>query len=184
MAESRLFLFLRAVNVGRLNKVPMKQLVAAVAAEGLGKADYLLHSGNLIFAANGGKTGRFDVKYLKTELERIILERFAVNTVVVARPEGQLEKLLIANPFDAPTGGSVQVSMWHGEPDADGWTALAAEEFGADRLHLRLREAYMSFGASSHDSRLGNALIERRLKVLATSRNVRTLERLLQLPRN
>lgn len=183
MSQDRLFLFLRAVNLGRVNKVPMKELMAAVAADGLGKADYLLQSGNLIFPADtdnrSQRTGD-----LKRQLERIVMKRFNVSTAAIARTESELSTLLAENPLDTRPGGSVHVSMWDDEPDGEGWEALGAEEFGADLLHLRWREAYMSFGGASHTSRLGNALIERRLKVSATARNVRTLERLLQLPRS
>jgi uncharacterized protein (DUF1697 family) len=176
MTTGRMFIFLRAVNLGKRNKVPMRELVAAIEAAGLGEAGYLLQTGNLIFPELP-----VGLPELRTTLERLVLDRFQVQTSVIARTPGQLGRVLAECPFAAPEGGSIQVSMWDAQPDPDGLQALAADDYGADSLHLTEQEAFMRYAASSRTTRLNNSLIERRLKLPATARNIRTLQRLLDL---
>lgn len=199
-----LFAFLRAVNLGKHNKVPMKQLIAALAAAGLPPAEYLLASGNLIFGANARATGRESgsatgrakgtatgsateaterpPRSLGSELERLIEKEFGVTTAVVFRTPDELQKIVDANPFDVPAGGSVHVSLWNvGERIArDARRQLADTDFGPDMIALVGDSAYMHFPATSHTSKLSNQVIERRLEVRATARNINTFERLLR----
>lgn len=44
----------RAVNLGSTNKVPMKRLIDVLQAQGAGKPNYLLQSGNPFAAPYGG----------------------------------------------------------------------------------------------------------------------------------
>jgi uncharacterized protein (DUF1697 family) len=178
MTKERVFLFLRAVNLGRRNKVGMDRLIKGVSAAGLGEARYLLQSGNLIFPE-----ARMPVSELRMAIEELIRDDFGVETVVIVRRPAELTQLLARVPFGVPEGGSIQISMWNDAHDEAGYESLQAGDYGEDRLHLLEREAVMRFSSNARASRLGNALIERRLRVPATARNIRTLERLLDLSR-
>lgn len=169
-------LFLRAVNLGKTNKVPMKLLVAAMEREGLGKVGYLLQSGNVIVA--GADQEPAD---LKRRTERLIQAEFGVSTVAISRTPTQFATVVATNPYTAPEGGNVHVAFWDDTPEPANLAALAAETFADAQLTLLGNEAYMRYEGSTHTSKLSNALLERRLKVPTTLRNVRTLERLLSL---
>ncbi len=167
------FAFLRAVNVGGKNKVPMKELVVAVRGAGLGDADYLLQSGNLALSATD-----LSDQDLREGLERLLATRFDVQTRVVLRTPAALAQALSLNPF--ADHELVHVALWDEEPDADGLKALTEETFADAQLQLAPGTAYISYTGGSHNSKLTGALIERRLKVAATARNLRTLERMLK----
>ena len=169
-------LFLRAVNLGKTNKVPMKQLVAAMERECLGQVSYLLQSGNVIVAGTDLEAGQ-----LERHTEQLIEAEFGVNTVAIRRTPAQLATVVATNPYTAPDGGNVHVAFWEETPEKENLAALAAETFADAQLTLLGNEAYMRYEGSTHTSKLSNALLERRLKVPTTSRNVRTLERLLAL---
>lgn len=175
MADA-VILLLRAVNLGKRNKVPMKELMRLLRDDGLGEPSYLLQSGNVVVSRPAVAPAE-----LKRRAEGLVAEAFGVETVAVLRTADALARALAANPFEAPTGGSVQVSFWDEAVPAERLAALAEERFPDAQLHLTTREAYMRFESSTHASRLGNHMIERRLQVPATARNVRTLERLLEL---
>ena len=169
-------LLLRAVNLGNTNKVPMKRLMQVMSAAGLGEPSFLLQSGNVI--VSDPQLARGD---LKRAAEELILSEFGVSTVAIARTPAQLAQAVAANPFTASAGGSVQVAFWDAAPEADYLAALAAERFEDAELSLAEGAAYMRYEGSSHTSKLSNALLERRLKVPSTARNVNTLHRLLAL---
>ena len=167
------FAFLRSVNLGKHNKVPMKELVAALEETGLGPVDYLLASRNLVFRE--GVPGD-----LRDRVKELILERFGVETDVILRDTEQLQALLDANPFGVPEAGSVQISIWDGSADPEGLRQLLAADHSPDELHPADNALIIRYAGSSHDSKLNNNLIIRRLKVQSTLRNVRTFSRLLE----
>lgn len=171
-----LFAFLRAVNLGKHNKVPMKPLMTALEANGFPPAAYLLASGNVVFMPSDGALETAD---LRDRLVGLIADEFGVRTDAVMRRPGRLRDHLAADPF-TPTGVvPVYVSMWDGEPDPDGLTYLAEQDFSPHAVKLTDGAAIMGFDRTSHDAKLSNALLEKRLGVKATARNVNTLDRLL-----
>ncbi len=169
-----LFAFLRAVNVGGANKVPMAALVELLAGRGFPPTGYLLASGNLAIEAPPDAAPE-----LRAALVEAVYEGFGVRTDVVFRTPDQLAGLLRDDPFTPAGWRVVHVSLWDDQPDAEGLRVLAADDYAPDALHLVDGAAYMAYAGSSHTSRLGNALVERRLKVPATARNLNTLQRLL-----
>ena len=166
------FAFLRAVNLGKHNKVPMRELVNLLEAEGLGPVAFMLASGNLVFP----EPVRTD---LGERLKALIHAHFGVDTDLILRDAASLRSLVAANPFGVPQEGSVQISIWDGQPDADGLALLAGTDHKPDELHLVEGAAIIRYASSSHDSKLSNNLIIRRLGVPATLRNVKTFIRLL-----
>lgn len=167
------FAFLRAINLGKHNKVPMKELMALLEARGLGPATFLLASGNLIFPHGAPDQ-------IKQTLKQLIAEKFAVDTDAIMRSSADLRALVDANPYGVPETGSVQISIWDGTADPYGLEELAAMDHGADQLTLVTGAAIIRYPGSSHDSKLSNNLISRRLKVPTTLRNVKTFIRLLE----
>lgn len=166
------FAFLRAVNLGKHNKVPMKQLMEVLASEVKEPVTYLLASGNLIFP-DGAPA---DIAGL---LRQVIAREFIVETDAIMRDSDGLRTLIDMNPYGVPETGSVQISIWDGEPSAEGLTRLAALEHAPDQLTLVPGAAIIRYADSSHDSKLSNNLVMRHLKVPATLRNVKTFIRLI-----
>jgi uncharacterized protein (DUF1697 family) len=170
-----LFAFLRAVNLGKHNKVPMAGLMDLLKANSFPEAKYMLASGNVVFLERAP-----DTEELRTRLVDLVEVEFGVRTAVVLRTPEDLRDHLASDPFTRTGMSRVYVSMWDGKPDPEGLESLEGEDFSPDRLHLVEGAAIMGYAAGSHDSKLLNALIEKRLKVRATARNVNTFRRLLE----
>lgn len=166
------FAFLRSVNLGKHNKVPMKELISQLDARDLGPATYLLASGNLIFPQGASPD-------IRARLKELIAQQFSVDTDVIMRTSAQLHELVAANPYGVPDEGSVQISIWDGEADEDGLKELLAADHSPDELQPADRALIIRYAGSSHDSKLNNNLIIRRLGVQSTLRNVKTFIRLL-----
>lgn len=172
-----LFAFLRAVNLGKHNKVPMKRLMELLADEGFPPAEFLLASGNLVFGSTKRAT-----KALRTDLERLVEREFGVKTSPVLRTSAALADVVGADPFDHPAGGRVHVALWNRDEKvaSEALRELAGTDFSPDEIALIENGAYLRFASTSHDSRLSNAVIERKLGVRSTVRNVNTFKRLLE----
>lgn len=167
------FAFLRAVNLGKRNKVPMKDLLALMDARGLAPAEYMLASGNLIFT-DGAADDTGPV------LKRLILEEFQVDTDVFLRSVADIQEMVTRNPYGIPETGSVQIAIWDGVADQAGLDWLTGTDHGNDQVQLLEKAAIIRYGSSSHDSRLSGALLTRRLDAPNTIRNVKTFVRLLE----
>lgn len=170
-----LFAFLRAVNLGKHNKVPMAGLMAAMEECSFPPSGYLLASGNLVLGADPGEAAE-----LRGRLVDLVASEFGVATDALFRTPTGLRTLLAADPYTPRGMRPVYVSIWDDEPDTEGLKWLAAQDFSPDELTLVEGAAIMGYETTSHDSRLSNALIERRLGVAATGRNVNTFRRLLE----
>jgi len=171
-----LFAFLRAVNLGKHNKVPMKRLMELLAERDFPPTAYLLASGNIVFGPSEGGHDR-----LAADLEHLIADEFGVDTAVIYRTPEQLQEDVDANPFSVPQGGSVHLALWNsGENVPDEKRAeLAGIDAGEDSLKLIGDAAYLRFAVTSHTSKLSNQLLQRRLGVRSTARNLNTMLRLL-----
>lgn len=167
------FAFLRGVNVGGKNKLPMKELVKALSGAGFGGADYLLQSGNLALPA-----ADMTDEDLREGLESLVAASFGVETRVVLRTPQALAHTLALNPF--PDHANVHLAMWDGEPTPGAVDALTRETFADAAIHLVPGAAFLSYTGESHTSKLNNKLLERRLGVSTTARNLRTLGRMLE----
>jgi len=79
MADA-VILLLRAVNLGKRNKVPMKELMRLLRDDGLGEPSYLLQSGNVVVSRPAVAPAE-----LKRRAEGLVAEAFGVETVAVLR---------------------------------------------------------------------------------------------------
>jgi uncharacterized protein (DUF1697 family) len=86
--------FLRGINVGGRNAVPMADLRDMVGGLGFTGAKTLLQSGNLVFTAASKSASALE-KQLEQETEK----RFGVAADYVIRSEKELAQVVAANPF-------------------------------------------------------------------------------------
>lgn len=167
------FAFLRAVNVGGRSKLPIRELVAAAAAAGLGTTEFLLQSGNLAVHDSA-----LSDQELRAALEHLAAERFGVATRIVLRTPKALSDTLALNPYaDQPT---VYLNMWDEEPTPTAVEELARSKFDDAAFHIVPGAMFILYAGQSHTSKLTNTFIERKLGVYATARNLRTLVRMLE----
>ncbi len=164
---------LRAVNVGG-RKVLMADLRQVVSQAGFEAPQTLLASGNVLFGTtlSAAETAR--------TLEATILKALGVATDVMVRDHGDLAAVIAANPFpdiakSRPNG--LAAIFLSGEPqqelDCLKTACIAGEDVRSGPGCL-----YVWFPNGLGNSRLSNAILERRLSVRATARNWNTVARL------
>lgn len=169
---------LRAVNVGG-RKLAMADLRALIAELGFGDARTLLQSGNLVFDARG--LGGAD---LEAKLEAKTREHLGLAADYLVRTADEWARIVAANPFPAEAErdpSHLVVMLLKAAPAADATAALQAAIVGREQVRGLGRELYITYPDGIGDSKLINAVIERRLGVRATGRNWNTVLRLAQL---
>jgi uncharacterized protein (DUF1697 family) len=162
--------FLRAVNLGPRNKVPMAQLRTLLEDAGYENIKTYLASGNVLL---DGPAGR---KALGSDLERLVLDAFGVTTAAILRKPRELAATVTAHPFGHPS--ETHVAFLAARPAKEAADRLEAFDLDAVLLGAEL---YLQLPRGVHGSRLSNARIESLLGVPATLRNWRTVVALAEL---
>jgi uncharacterized protein (DUF1697 family) len=165
---------LRAVNLGRDNKVPMAELRTLLEDAGYEGVRTYIASGNVLLE---GPAGRAE---LGTALERLVADAFGVTTTAILRRPRELVGTVDAHPFGADTSRT-HVAFLAKRPTRAAAARLAAVDPGADRAVLTGAEVYLRLAAGVQGSRLPIARVESLLGVSATVRNWRTVVALAEL---
>jgi len=170
---------LRGVNVGGANRLPMADLRALAAREGLLRPQTLLQSGNLIFeAAEAPETD------LEPRLEAAIARDCGLTVDVVIRSAGAWRALVAANPFPAEARddpGHLLVVSLKSDPVEQAEARLKAAIVGPEVARIVGREAFIHYPAGAGASRLMPAVIDRALGTRGTARNWNTVTKIAAL---
>jgi uncharacterized protein (DUF1697 family) len=163
--------FLRAVNLGARNKVPMTPLRELFEREGCAGVRTYVQSGNVVFEhrspdANG--------------LAAAIAEEFGVETVVVLRRARQLRTLAAHHPFGKDTSSTHVAFPASPLSKRDRTTVLRLAE-GEDEIALVGGEIVLRYPGGFQRARLTPGRIERELGISVTARNWRTVMRLVAM---
>lgn len=172
---------LRGINVGGKRKILMADLKALFEGLGLHQPTTYIQSGNVIFDAEEGRT---QVE-LAQAIERAIAEAFGFDVPVILRSPSELEAAVAQNPFcQAGTDiGHLHLAFLSEAPAQSQKEALESMDFGPDRLAVNGKDAFVYCEGKYHESKLTNGFLEQKLKVKATTRNWKTVRKLLELSR-
>lgn len=166
--------FLRGINVGGRNMVPMAKLTALHEALGFENVRTHLQSGNVVFTTRKTEPAKL-AKKIAAELGEI---------VVVVRSTSELREAVAQNPFPdaAKSDPSGLVVIFLTEvPTAAAKKSLLDIDVGPERKAFAGRELYVHYGAGMGRSKLTNTLIEKKLGVRGTARNWNTVTRMLEI---
>jgi uncharacterized protein (DUF1697 family) len=168
---------LRAVNVGGV-KVRMDRLRDAVTALGLDRVSTYIQSGNVVFAGGGE-----DPDELASRLEDAVAAEFGIDVPVLVRSADDLARIVVANPMRTRgvDEAKLHVTFLASEPAAERVDAVAPDAGGADGFAVVRREVYLHCPGGYGTTKLHNGFWERKLGVVATTRNWRTVTTLRDL---
>jgi uncharacterized protein (DUF1697 family) len=171
---------LRAVNVAGRNRVPMRELEAAVS--GLGHRDVAtyLQSGNVVFRARSGNE-----EAVRNGLERGLEEAFGREIVALVRSSPDLAQIVSRAPWagEELDHRTVHVAFLAAVPGPDRIPGLDPDRSPPDTVAVDGRQAYLRYPGGSGRTKLTLDYLERTLGVQGTARNWRTVTALAELAR-
>jgi len=170
---------LRAVNVGG-RSVAMADLRTMLTELRCANPRTLLQSGNAVFVM-GAKTS---AAALEKKLEAEAQRRFGFAVAFMLRTADEWDGIIARNPFpDAAKNDPARLVLMalKGAPDAAAVKALRDGYKGPETIHVSGRDAYLIYPEGQGNSKLTNALIERKLGVAGTARNWNTVLKLAAL---
>lgn len=170
---------LRGVNLGGHRKVKMEDLRALYESLGLEDVRTHINSGNVLF-----KTSARDLVRLRQRIEDAIESKFGFRSDVILRTPDELRQVIATNPFAARPGldGSrLAITFLAAEPSAGARRQVLAIDAAPEELRCAGRELYIYFPNGMARPKLSMAVVERMLQTAATSRNLNTVRKLLEL---
>lgn len=174
---TRMVALLRGINVGKAKRVAMADLRAALDAAGFAEVRTHLQTGNVVLDCPDDR-----VSALVVDIGRVVHE-LGVDCAVLTRTADELAAAIDGDPLaDVATDDSRHLlAFLDGDPDPAAVTELIGGDFGADRIAVLGRHAYLWCAAGILDSPLKPLTLDTRLGVGVTTRNWRTVTRLAVL---
>lgn len=152
---------IRGINVGGNKKLSMADLKAVCESLGYTNVRTLLNSGNVVFEAKKCKAA---------DVEKAL----PIEARVILRTPAELKKAIARNPLKGEPN-RVMIMFLEREPEG-GFEWPGPETFRLDGSHV-----YLYYPDGGGSSKLTNTLIERKLGVAGTTRNLNTVTKLLDL---
>jgi uncharacterized protein (DUF1697 family) len=168
--------FLRGINVGGHHIVKMEELRAVLSSIGLENVKTYIQSGNVIF-----ETAEKAVEALTGKIERKLFEWLGFEVKVMLRTIPELIAAARRNPFSESEEVKVYVTFLPDAPDEDAVHAVEALSNELESFRIKDRELYSSLDRSVKKSLFTGNFTEKHLKMSGTTRNLRTIEKMIAL---
>lgn len=168
-------ILLRGVMPTGRNKVPMTPLREALEDAGLARVRTYIQSGNVLADSRLGQ------RKIEQLVHDVIADRFGGDITVMARTPREIAALVEANPFGTADPGKLFLTLLGGEPDPDRVRDVQAMDISPDAVAFRGNVVYTRVAHGYRTLKANNTFLEKRLKVKATTRVLRTIDRLLAL---
>ena len=166
---------LRGVNIGKkqMKMAVLKQLYESM---GLENVQTYVQSGNVIFESKKG-----NVKELEELIGKQIEHEFGFTAEVLIRTPEELWHILETNPFlgkkDVDTT-RLYVTFLTGEPSASARGKVGSFKSDPDEFEVIGTEIYLHCPVGYGITKLSNTFFEKKLGLVATTRNWRTVNML------
>ena len=178
MARASYLALLRGINVGGKNKLPMITLAEMFVAAGCKDVRTYIQSGNVIFNASPSV-----YSLISDRITAQIAKQLGYRTPVILRTAVQLREVLAGNPFLTPEADekALYVMFLASTPTPTDISKLDPDRSPGDSFVVRGQSVYLHLPNNVAASKLTNAYFDSKLATTSTSRNWRTVTKLLEL---
>jgi uncharacterized protein (DUF1697 family) len=116
-------------------------------------------------------------------IELAIADHFGLEVVVLVRTPAEMARVLTRNPFAAgqPDPTKLAVTFLQGDPAPEAVAGIDATKYAPDDFTVDGREVYVHCPNGYGRTRINTTFFEQKLGVAATTRNWRTVDRLVEL---
>lgn len=168
---------LRGINVSGQKKIKMEELRALYESLGLERVATYIQSGNVIFES------ALKADELVSRIEQSIERQFGYPVTVILRSLSQWREIVDKNPFfeQSEDPSKLHVTLLAEMPEPQCFDKLSEVQSGEDRYVVDGQQLYLHCPNGYGRSKLANTVIERKLKVAATTRNWKSMMALQEM---
>ena len=173
---------LRGINVSGHKKIIMADLRVLLDALGYNNVITYIQSGNVIFKSN-----ETNVAILQNQIHEAILESYNFEVEVLVKKRNDLEKIVDQNPYTDTKDleeNKIYFVLLKEIPEIELVRKLKNIEFENEQFIVSNECIYLRCGLGAGKAKCNNNFLESTLKISATSRNYRTVQKLLELSKD
>ncbi len=170
---------LRGINVSGHKSVKMADLKKSLEELDFKNIRTYIQSGNVIF-----ETKKTKEEELEKKLEKKIEQAFRFEVPVIVRNHTELKKTVENNPFLDKRKEDVtklHVTFLSQKPDSSLIASLSKNNYAPDEFIVAEKEIFLFCPNGYGNTKLSNTFFENKLKIKATTRNWKTINKLEEL---
>lgn len=170
---------LRGINLGAKNRIAMPALKNLYESLGLTNVVTYVQSGNVVF-----ESAITDEAQLAASIAVEITRTLSLDIPVLVRDRACFARLVTGNPFlpqhaEDPT--KLHITFLADVPSVELVNKLTVPPGCGDEFMLEERELYLFCPGGYGETKLSNSFFERKLKMVATTRNWKTVTALYEM---
>jgi uncharacterized protein (DUF1697 family) len=176
---NRKIAILRGINVGGKRKILMADLKSMFEGMKLSNISTYIQSGNVIFDS----AEKINDLELSKKIETAIDKIFGFSVPVVIRTPKEIEQAISHNPFyrEGTEITNLHLTFLNEKPINENLQQAESYNAEPDKFVIKEKDIFIYCVGKYHKSKLTNNFFEKKLKVSATTRNWKTVLKLLEL---
>ncbi len=171
-----LITLLRGINVSGKNKIKMEELRSLYESLGFEEIHTYIQSGNVIF-----RTNLLDTTQMITQIRNKINQEYGFDVIVIVRTPEEFDQIIKNNPYSDKDLTKVHVAFLSNEQYSYSIDELEKSITGQEEFEIRDKEIYLYLPHGSGRTKLTNNFFEKKLGMKATTRNLRTINKILEI---
>lgn len=171
---------LRGINVGGRRKILMADLRSLFEKLGFQEVQTYIQSGNALFHTDSPLT---DIE-LATKIEQAISKQYEFEVPVIVIATDQIGKIAKKNPFLKNKETDIthlHLTFLKEKPSKENQSKTEEYNYEPDQFVIKDQAVFVYCEGKYHKSKLTNNFFEKKLKVAATTRNWKTVLKLVEL---
>ncbi len=177
--QNQFIVLLRGINVGGNNKIKMAELRNLLTAAGFQSVKTYIQSGNIVLNAD-----ETDENTISSTIKTLIAAHYGYQIEVLTISVSDYKTVMENNPFpDVPVESYkfLAVTLLSDVPVLDNLQAIEAKQQPSEQLKIVGKAFYMFCPNGYGKTKLDNKTIEKTLQVKATTRNWRSMLKILEM---
>jgi len=167
---------LRGINVGGHKKVPMAELRALLSKSGFENVRTYIQSGNIILQSLIS-----EIKEIESSIQKLIIDHFGFEVPVIAKTRKELQIIFDTCPFSEKKKENSYFVMLSDIPNVELLSLVSDITYENEEFVIMNDCIYFHSSVGYGRTKFNMNLFEKKLKVKATSRNFKTMVKLLSL---
>jgi len=168
---------LRGINVSGQKKIKMAELRSVLEENGLKNVKTYIQSGNIIFDSELG-----DTEELQHRIATVIRQHFGFEVPTLVIQEADIQQIMENNPFsDEGEANKLYYVLLKSAPKIGLVDQFNQLHFEHEGFHVTSKCVYLLCKNGYGKAKLNNNVVEKKLKVDATTRNQKTMLKLLKM---
>lgn len=174
---------LRGINVSGQKKILMADLKNLFETLKFKEVITYIQSGNVVFKSDSKLSDLELAKKTETAIEK----KYNFKVPVIIRNVAEIEKVILYNPFLKEkniNAEKLHVTFLSEIPEKTYLISLKNIDYSPDRFFIKNKEVFLYIPESYGETKLSNKFFENKLKVTATTRNWKTVNKLFEMTKS